>query len=99
MTSSEYIQWLLVKGIQCVQHQTCQGCKAFVKFSREELFFPVGPVKSTLTDAELKMHNLFGECDLGFSQDWKGWGNAAPLQPCPKQNSDNLYFRCIGKKD
>lgn len=99
MTSSEFVQRLLAKGIQCVQHQACQGCKALVEFSREELVFPAGPVKPTLTDTELGKHHLFGECDLGFPQHWKGWNNATPIKPCPKPTNDNLYFRCIGKID
>ena len=39
------------------------------------------------------------QCDLGFSQDWHGWGRATPLEPCPKPKTEKLYFKCIGKID
>lgn len=93
------VEQLEAKGIHCSQHQTCHGCMALTALTREEMVFPVGPVKSSLTDEEFRKYGLFGECDLGFSQDWHGWGRATPLEPCPKPKTEKLYFKCIGTSD
>lgn len=94
-----YADKLESKGIHCSQRRTCSGCMALTALNREEMVFPVGPANPSLTDEEFRKYGLFGECDLGFSQDWHGWGRATPLEPCPKPKTEKLYFKCIGKID
>ena len=94
-----YAEQLEAKGIHFSQHRTCSGCMALTALNREEMVFPVGPANPSLTDEEFRKYGLFGECDLGFSQDWHGCGRATPLEPCPKPKTEKLYFKCIGKID
>ena len=94
-----HVEQLEAKGIHCSQHRTCHGCMALTALTREEMVFPVGPANPSLTDEEFRKYGLFGECDLGFSQDWHGWGRATPLEPCPKPKTEKLYFKCIGVSD
>lgn len=94
-----YAEQLEAQGIHCSQHRTCHGCMALTALTREEILSPVGPARPCLTNEELRRYGLFGECDLGFLQDWHGWGRVTPLEPCPKPKSKKLYFKCMGASD
>lgn len=99
MTSSEYVQWLLAKGIQCKQEESCRGCAAFAACTREELVWPKGPADNNLSDEKLLELGLMGECDLGFKLQWKTWGIAAPVEVCPKPADVVQLLKCMAEDE
>lgn len=97
-----YVEQLEAKGIHCSQHRTCHGCMALTALTREEVVWPVGLADPSMPDEELRRRGLFGKCDFGFPQNWRDWGHAVPLKPCPKQTvsrkqAGELYYVLSGK--
>lgn len=99
MTSSEYVQWLLAKGIQCKLEESCRGCAAFAAYTREELVWPKGPADNNLSDERLLELGLIGCCELGFKLQWKTWGIAAPVEECPKPSDVVMMLKCMAEDE
>lgn len=95
----EYVERLRRKGISCVKHDSCSGCQALTVLEKEKVVGDKGFARKNLSLEELRHYGLFGECDLGFEQEWETWGKAIPIEPCPKPLVEEDLLRCIMRSD
>ena len=94
MTSSEYIQWLLAKGIQCKQEETCNGCPAFSPYTKDRIQ-EWGWDISVDELRQLHKRGVCCACGLEFPQAWGESLEFSPISPCPKPKTSAALIECL----
>lgn len=93
---AKYVESLRRSGIRLAMRRFCKGCEAFRALKKEEVVGEKGFVSRDLTHDELWHYGLYGECVCGFEQEWRTWGKARPLEPCPRPRTLDVLIRCLG---